>query len=406
MNNEAKLSTINFLLELVGRFNRHEEQIQQITGERFNVFEILRIGHYEVGTHSPILAELLDPNGRHGQGSRFLELFAEVIGSKLRDRTFMLEKSRTGLGILPDPHTSMVSQEKSLGGLGRVDILICDASGKTLIIENKIYAGDQENQISRYLDDESCPIVIYLTLNGSAPSGYSFDPKNDSSSVRSNRLVCLSYSKDILDWLDACRKEVITVAQVRDSLTQYMQLIKRLTGQNPSEHMTENITSLIIQSRDNLEAYLTILESKQAVQRSLIQKLNDEVSLLTNDGWIRKKEFPTDGSKNSECFFTNPQLTRIGLGVGFGFDSDDYRNFYFGFRAINHEDHTPEIIEAVKNLFNEKYKCGTPTLHWPIWSWWEPRNWGKSEWIEIHTGEFSKKIENTFNTLAAMVRNA
>lgn len=44
-------------------------------GERFNIFSILRAQRDETATHSRFLAELLDPAGRHGEGTRFLEEF-------------------------------------------------------------------------------------------------------------------------------------------------------------------------------------------------------------------------------------------------------------------------------------------------------------------------------------------
>ena len=41
------------------------------------------MGHYEVRTHSPILVELLNPQGTHGKGSAFLRLFLALL--EIRD---------------------------------------------------------------------------------------------------------------------------------------------------------------------------------------------------------------------------------------------------------------------------------------------------------------------------------
>ena len=54
------------LLRFTATQLRHADALNQATGEHFNIFQILRIGHLEVKTHSPILAELLNPKGRHG----------------------------------------------------------------------------------------------------------------------------------------------------------------------------------------------------------------------------------------------------------------------------------------------------------------------------------------------------
>ena len=46
------------------------------SGDMFNIFEILKAEHYEVTTHSAILAELLNPKGAHGCNDLFLKSFA------------------------------------------------------------------------------------------------------------------------------------------------------------------------------------------------------------------------------------------------------------------------------------------------------------------------------------------
>src|SRR5208283_235963 len=63
------------LLRFTESHNRHTEALARATGEHFNIFHILRVGHLEVTTHSPILGELLNPKGKHGQGAAFLRLF-------------------------------------------------------------------------------------------------------------------------------------------------------------------------------------------------------------------------------------------------------------------------------------------------------------------------------------------
>ena len=42
---------------------KKEESLRR--GERFNVFQICGVDHYEV-KHSAIIAKILDPNGNHG----------------------------------------------------------------------------------------------------------------------------------------------------------------------------------------------------------------------------------------------------------------------------------------------------------------------------------------------------
>lgn len=48
---------------------------QRCTASAFNIFQVLGRIYDEVGTHSALLANLLNPQGSHGQGTLFLERF-------------------------------------------------------------------------------------------------------------------------------------------------------------------------------------------------------------------------------------------------------------------------------------------------------------------------------------------
>ena len=75
------------LLQFTETHLRHAEQLAQVTGEHFNIFKILGIARREVQTHSPILGELLNPNGCHGQKDLFLQLFFDQLNKRRKGRT-------------------------------------------------------------------------------------------------------------------------------------------------------------------------------------------------------------------------------------------------------------------------------------------------------------------------------
>lgn len=132
------LTHINTLLSQTQIIESHFKAIEKLSGENFNLLKLLKMGHYEVKTHSPILADLLSPKGTHGQGATFLKLFVKLLN--IADF---------------DPESASVSMEKSIGEVtlesgGRIDLYITDGKGRKILIENKIYAREQENQLSRY----------------------------------------------------------------------------------------------------------------------------------------------------------------------------------------------------------------------------------------------------------------
>ncbi|MBF8767966.1 PD-(D/E)XK nuclease family protein [Pseudomonas putida] len=96
------------LLNQAGSLVRETEAKLAASGELFNIFSITRIERAEVNTHSAMIAELLNPKGRHGQGECFLELFLATMG-------FDYE------GSISD---AKVNKEQFFAGYGRVDVVI------------------------------------------------------------------------------------------------------------------------------------------------------------------------------------------------------------------------------------------------------------------------------------------
>ncbi len=128
------------LLEKVNFTNRKYDEIAEITGERFNIFNILKVERSEVHTHSAILGELLDVNGSHGQKDVFLNLFIEYLINEKKIKppfdNFDSKKSKTTI----EKHIGLIDEKKERGG--RIDIII-EANKSAIIIENKIDACDQ-----------------------------------------------------------------------------------------------------------------------------------------------------------------------------------------------------------------------------------------------------------------------
>src|ERR1035438_2810882 len=116
------LEEIKRLLKDTETLQFYETKLTAATGEHFNVFEILGIGAREVTTHSPMLAELLDPRGRHGMGPRFLNIFAKQFSLEL-DAAARVE---------PEYYAGPKCEDRG----GRIDILITDKNSNEVVIEN------------------------------------------------------------------------------------------------------------------------------------------------------------------------------------------------------------------------------------------------------------------------------
>ena len=121
-----------------------QQEERRKRGENFNIFKVLGLTSSEVRLHSAFLAELLNPNGDHGLEDKFLKAFLEIVVGKKANFDFDTKSAKTYV----EYDIGTISEDYKEGG--RIDILIQDRKGATIIIENKIYAGDQPWQMYRY----------------------------------------------------------------------------------------------------------------------------------------------------------------------------------------------------------------------------------------------------------------
>jgi hypothetical protein len=206
----------------------------------FNIFRLLRKETDEVNLHSRFLAELLDPHGSHGGGNAFLQLFLAQCGIAPTD--FHVETARM------------------LRESNRIDILL-HTHQEAVIIENKIWAGDQDKQLERYAEIVSSRHlryrILYLTPHGHAPSQQSAG-KLALRPDYEQLVTCISYAEHVQAWVQACIKEAALRPTLRETLVQYLALIKTLTGNTMSETEKRNVLDLVKSGDNAVNAHILV----------------------------------------------------------------------------------------------------------------------------------------------------
>ena len=219
----------NFFKEIAPIFEKRKIILDEKRkrGDFFNVFSILGMERKEVETHSAFLAELLNPNGNHGLGDKFLTTFIDTIipkhlkGFDCNNNTYQVNK---------ECYEGKISEDGEKGG--RVDIRII-SEHNIIIIENKIDAEDKYKQLTRYKKvakkaNNHC--LLYLTLNGKEANDYSTQTNEGEPLVAGEDYYPISYKEDILGWLKKCLEIAVLHSKVRETIAQYIDLIKKLTN--------------------------------------------------------------------------------------------------------------------------------------------------------------------------------
>ena len=246
----------------------------------------------EVRLHSRFLYSMLNPESKHYQGVLFLELFLKSIG-----RSNWLDVDKANVSI----ETKIADLP---GTSGYIDIYINDGT-RHIVIENKINAEDQKEQLKRYIDQvrvassaESKDILfVYLSKGRAKPDAISFGSyslSNDHAHVLNEEnaaiadYLSISFKDEIQHWISQCLKETENLTNLNHAFKEYKQIIDKLTKKYRSnvmgldEFLTQETDSKI--KKNYLEAANTIaLElpklRAQWCKKALIDELED---LLTN----------------------------------------------------------------------------------------------------------------------------
>lgn len=339
------------------------EKQRELSGENFNIFSIMNMESKEVYTHSAIIAELLNPKGSHSLGPEPLKLFINQIAEKVDIQSFDLNTAQCDKEF----YIGKINEEGNEGG--RIDVLVIDCNKNGFVIENKIYAGEQEKQLERYQFDYPEAKVIFLTRDG-----------HESKSEGKIEYTSISYETDITKWIEECSKLAYDKPILRETLKQYLYLIKKLTNQTTNIEMSKEIVDII---NENFEASLEIYKNFQKTVEvkqnellvSILKKLKSDVM-----GWDIKEAI----HKGTKCLI----LRRNGKQIRY---------------RIKTQKHSAFALEGLNQLDKNLIKEGFSEIRKDINTYWVviDNDVSASNLInsQLKEGEILKKIKKIVNIL-------
>ena len=164
-------------------------QLNKLAGTGFSVFDYFEVDENVI---SDIFADLLRPNGGHGQGVTFLQLFLKEIDRGDKD------------GIRKSGSYGSLEQCSVYREYDRIDIVL-KLGDSWIGVENKPWAAEQPEQLQRYLDslqeNDEGACVLYLSGRG-----------DDAETIPEDKLhhyLTISYDHaevgpSVAHWLDEC----------------------------------------------------------------------------------------------------------------------------------------------------------------------------------------------------------
>ena len=396
---------INRLLGQVKTITKSYERVNEAIGGNFNIFSVLRIESDEERTHSRFLAELLNPEGVHGCKDAFLKLFVEGMPVEIES--------------LNTKNCKVTTEARAKEG--RIDILIKeDNPSKVIMIENKIYAREQPDQLLRYKNSFPNGKLLFLTLDG-----------RDSEQGSSKDIYTpISYKENIIAWLEECKKVAVDKPIIRETLTQYINLIKKLTNLNINSEMDRKLLELFIKDKEDFIAFKNIrnVNIYEIYKIALNEYLKPALERIAEDNNITLS--PGDDIENPwtedmkyykhyiypKFYFHSPNLNGDRIRICFEFciekNSKIASRFYFGFY------YHPPCSESSLRPDDEKLKKEFGNV-FGLNGWWHKDYWlctkdcdGYQDWgnldilekIIFDDFDFEKDIRSKIETMLKMLK--
>lgn len=361
----------------------------RLRGEQFNIFKVCGIDHYEL-QHSAIIAELLNPNSSHGQGCLYLKLFMEAYGSKLN------------ISNLKSENITVRKEEPSYDDEkynGRMDIFVDNKRIPFVIIENKIFAYDQPIQLKKYDSEakrrnakEGEYEIVYLTIDGKEAT---------EDSGEGVKYIRMSYSKNIIQWLDMCIEHSSRIPLVRETLIQYQNHIKQLTHQDMRKIDSDKLLQIMSQYPEAIrEICSRQYDYWWYMYETFVKNQLDEVAKEL--GMVFDSSQMTKSGQCCLCFYkpewnNNKDNNRVYIEFGSDRKEKD-KDFYVGITSSTGKINlaATNYSEGGLNIFKEF----GPTESWPLG--WKMLESPFCDWsynsdiiIKMKNGDFVDYIKKT-----------
>lgn len=394
MNKQIK-DILSQIVEII-RQDKEQKKLKEQKGDSFNIFEICNLNNKE-NIHTAFIAELLNPNGCHGFGDKFLRAFINTVDCLKEQWDFNTIDAK----ITIEYDTGTINKSHTTGG--RIDLLI-ESNDKMIAIENKIYAPDQLAQLFRYKKYIERKVqadnykLLYLTLYNDEPSEYSTRNKLKVD----NDYYTISYSDDIIRWLEICQRKAIKNTHVHSIISQYINTIKELTHKDMESENIDNILDIMVATKENVAAISAINKhirewKNKTVEKYLIPQLKKWAA--KNNLSFEEYNFTTNTKWNGHGFcFYKKEWTRCAIWI-YSY-REKWKDFY-----IDIESRDGKTLRGLCNkhkIFHENADAKSPYG----WEYLDKyRNWTIDTMVDIANGKVGKYIIKRTEKVLADITN-
>ncbi len=269
-SNNRMSNDLNSLKSKIDKYT--ETKLEKVT---YNIFEVVSVIDKEV-IMCRMLADLLNPKGKHNNGIKYLNLFFQKVLPGQFDSEELLKK------------TEVIKEYKIPGIDRRIDIVIKNKN-QFIPIEVKINAQEQKSQCYDYLKHAKRKFpdtkIVYLTKYGTKPSAYStVGTEDDPGVINQDDIILISFEEHIIDWLQEIVKN--ETGELRYAINQYLNSIKEFTH-TMDKKLYEDLAKDFLKSKKELVYGIQISEAvsvaKAEVLKNVLKKIEEAIDKKVNE---------------------------------------------------------------------------------------------------------------------------
>jgi hypothetical protein len=308
------------------------------------------------------IASLLNPNGTHGQGDKYLREFLKLV----KHTDWLLSENVISCEVIT---------EKQANGQRRIDIYLKFGCG-LIAIENKPWAVDQDNQLSDYAKflQQSLPksnennwLLIYLS-NGE-PDRKSISPAERKSWEENGNFTIFDFHA-LLGWLEICcaKTQPLSVRVFIEELMKYIR--SNINGELDMTSEAE-IKDIILNNNENLIATFQIFNSMRSVKENLLNDFKSQLELKVRDyeNWTLEWNIKINSRWAAYSSFGIKFASDSDLILKFEFDGSDLTRLLWGVSRLKGCGVVNKNWAEIGEKLNKRFGNGGSSDYWPWWSW-------------------------------------
>lgn len=234
---------------------------------RFNLLSIIEKDRDEAHVHSKVIYNLLSQDWGKKDKETFLTLFFKEIGiedENIYDKNWEVTREKAF-----DLDTIK----------GRLDFEI-KSKDCIYIIEMKIDAGDQPEQLIRYQEfakeQHKKYKIFYLTLDGHNASKKSIGEEENLEENQKVEYTNISFKEEILNWLENCLKLVEGKENKSACINQYIASINKILGEKETK-IKDNILKSVKDIKNAISLYGKLNDKLQVTLENFMSLLKENL---------------------------------------------------------------------------------------------------------------------------------